>query len=110
VTNTQKALRTAAKFLWLLEHGHQASKSEIKSVADLCWLNLPMKYRMTKTEIEIEQSVERMGQRSRRMCNECGKRKQDVELRVDPYDMDVNNVEVERWMCSSCYAERAADV
>jgi hypothetical protein len=52
MTNQQKALRTVAKYLWLISQGHTGiTPEQAKQMSDMCWLALPMKYRMTKSEM-----------------------------------------------------------
>jgi hypothetical protein len=51
MTKNQEALRRAAKFLRCMAEGITATPEEMKIISDLCWLCVPMKYRMTKEEI-----------------------------------------------------------
>ena len=45
-----------------------------------------------------------------RTCEECRKRKKDVETVIDPYREDVFNEEIEMDLCKKCYGERSADI
>lgn len=47
-----EALRKTAKFLYCLAEGAPATTDDFKTFSDLCWLSVPMKYRMDKAEIE----------------------------------------------------------
>ena len=47
-----EALRIAAKFLRCMAEGAKPTKEECKIISDMCWLQIPMKYRMSKQEIE----------------------------------------------------------
>ena len=45
-----EALRKTAKFLLCVSKGAPASAADFKTFSDLCWLQVPMKYRMDKAE------------------------------------------------------------
>ena len=52
VSRSQVALRTVAKYLWLIGEGRlEIMPAEAKSMSAMCWLALPMKLRMTKQEM-----------------------------------------------------------
>ncbi len=44
------------------------------------------------------------------ICDICGKDRPDVNRVLDPYDADVNDVEIERDLCDDCYQERRDDI
>jgi hypothetical protein len=46
-----EALRKTAKFLYCVAEGAPATAEEFKLFSNLCWLVIPMKYRMDKEEI-----------------------------------------------------------
>jgi hypothetical protein len=43
-------------------------------------------------------------------CGTCHLVKDDVQRVTDPYDHDVNDVDIEVLLCGGCYAERLDDV
>ena len=43
-------------------------------------------------------------------CEVCQAMLPDVTYRVDPYDEDVNNTIVMRWLCDDCRQQRADDI
>lgn len=43
-------------------------------------------------------------------CEYCGKEKDDVSFREDPYNSDVNEDHTKHWICDSCHQERADDI
>lgn len=47
-----EALRKTAKFLACIAEGAPAGPEDFKLFSDLCWLQVPMKYRMDKAEME----------------------------------------------------------
>lgn len=47
-----EALRKTAKFLYCVAEGAPATKEDFKTFSDLCWLTVPMKYRMNRAEID----------------------------------------------------------
>lgn len=49
--NKDEALRIAAKFLTAGFYGKPFTRQEMKAIADLCWVALPMKYRLSKDEM-----------------------------------------------------------
>lgn len=51
MTKVQDALRIAARFTRLQSMGYRTTPEECKAISDMCWLTLPMKYRMDKQEI-----------------------------------------------------------
>ena len=38
-------------------------------------------------------------------CEICGKHKGDTKWSIDPYQADVNNEEIYRWLCDECYRD-----
>ncbi len=40
----------------------------------------------------------------------CGDHEGEVEFVIDPYDEDVNNTEVWRWLCAKCYEHHVMDI
>lgn len=40
------------------------------------------------------------------ICDDCGERK-ICRMRCDPYEFEINDVEIERCLCEDCYQERA---
>jgi len=64
MTKQQEALRIAAKFLYRQSLGYKVTERDCKMISDLCWLTLPMKYRMTKEEIaRIKETTAMEGKR-----------------------------------------------
>lgn len=51
MTKNQQALRKTAKFLYCVAEGAPTTAEDFKTFSDLCWLCVPMKYRMDKMEI-----------------------------------------------------------
>lgn len=43
------------------------------------------------------------------ICEICKQDKPDVQLRIDPFDWEVNDVEVERYLCEECEHQRFMD-
>ena len=46
-----EALRKTAKFLYCVAEGAPVTREEFKLFSDLCWLQVPVKYRMNAAEI-----------------------------------------------------------
>lgn len=46
-----EVLRKTAKFLYCLAEGAPATPKDFKTFSNLCWLCVPVKYRMDKDEI-----------------------------------------------------------
>jgi hypothetical protein len=44
-------LQCVAKFLYCVAEGAPATKRDFKDFSNLCWLQVPVKYRMSKGEI-----------------------------------------------------------
>lgn len=65
MTKTQDALRIAARFLRLQSMGYRTTPEESKTISNLCWLALPMKYRMDKQEIVAMEAQVAMQEPSR---------------------------------------------
>lgn len=55
MTKQQDALRIVGKFLLLQSKGYPATKEECKRMADLCFILLPMKYRLSQEELKVMQ-------------------------------------------------------
>ena len=36
------------------------------------------------------------------LCQNCGKRKSDVYLRVNPYQSEVNGSDIKEYLCNDC--------
>lgn len=53
MTKQQEALRLAGRFLRALANGADASPAECKAMSDLCFIVLPMKYRLSKEEVQF---------------------------------------------------------
>ena len=51
MTKNQQVLRKVAKFLYCVAEGAPTTAEDFKTFSDLCWLCVPMKYRMSKEEI-----------------------------------------------------------
>ena len=51
-----RALQLTAKFLLCLSKGATPSLEDFKTFADLCWLQVPMKYRLDKADIAAIES------------------------------------------------------
>lgn len=43
-------------------------------------------------------------------CDDCGKRKKDVEETTCPYEEEINNKIIECKLCCDCYNERSMDI
>jgi hypothetical protein len=43
-------------------------------------------------------------------CDHCGKEKDDVEYCVDPYEFEINEELVERYLCEDCYDSLTEDI
>lgn len=43
-------------------------------------------------------------------CDCCGKDKIDVEIRIDPYEQEINDNLIERPLCNHCYTEISHDI
>jgi hypothetical protein len=56
-------------------------------------------------EAEMEQEQE---PQEKKPCEHCGA--EDAEYARNPYDYDVNNVEVWEWMCDDCYDNSCGDI
>lgn len=52
MTKQQEILRKTAKFLYCVAEGAPTTLEDFKTFSDLCWLTIPMKYRMNRTEID----------------------------------------------------------
>ncbi len=46
----------------------------------------------------------------RRRCESCGELKHDVVRSIDPYQSDVNNIEIEVVWCGRCYQAACDDI
>lgn len=83
----QKSIRTIAKFLSCCAEGAPTSREDFKLMANLCWLNVPVKKRMTKEEIEEIKS--RPWEVSRRdktdQCKVCGQTEEATVHKVERY-------------------------
>lgn len=53
MTKQQDALRIVGKFLKLESMGFPVTAEECKRMADLCFITLPMKYRLSREEMKI---------------------------------------------------------
>jgi hypothetical protein len=53
-----EALRIAARFLTAGYYGKPFTRQEMKIMADMCWLAIPMKYRMPKEELDQLKTAE----------------------------------------------------
>lgn len=51
MTKQAEALRIAARFLRLQSMGAETSPKDSKIISDLCYLALPMKYRLSKQDL-----------------------------------------------------------
>lgn len=53
-----------------------------------------------------------MKKKNRRLfkCYFCGKQDKTVKRKVDPYDADVNNKTIMRYMCDRCEQDRRDDI
>lgn len=51
MTKNQQVLRKTAKFLYCLAEGAPATKEDLKTFSNLCWLCVPVSQRMDKVEI-----------------------------------------------------------
>lgn len=52
MNKSQEILRKTAKFLYCVAEGAPTELKDFKTFSDLCWLAIPMKYRMDKEEID----------------------------------------------------------
>lgn len=43
-------------------------------------------------------------------CDSCGKRKRDVQWIIDPFQEDVYNAVVWRWLCGDCEQKLCDDI
>lgn len=58
MTKQQEALQVVGRFLRLQAMGYPASLAECKQMADLCFIVLPMKYRLSKGDlVEMKQQA-----------------------------------------------------
>lgn len=55
-----------------------------------------------------KRNCEICSQKSKYKCDICGK--EDAKPVIDPYDFDVNDLEVTRYLCADCYQERVNDI
>ena len=46
----------------------------------------------------------------RRRCAECETVKDTVHKRLDPWEFEMNDREVWRWLCDDCYTDLAEEV
>lgn len=46
-----QALRLVAKFLYCCAEGIPFTRQDCKRMSDMCWLQVPMKYRMDRAEL-----------------------------------------------------------
>jgi hypothetical protein len=44
------------------------------------------------------------------VCEGCGVKATDVDTCIDPYQLDINNTEVEVNLCDICYSDRVSDI
>jgi hypothetical protein len=51
MTKNVETLRIVAKFLRLCAEGYCATPEEFKTMSNLCWLCVPMKFRMSREEM-----------------------------------------------------------
>jgi hypothetical protein len=43
-------------------------------------------------------------------CERCGKRKDDVEFREDPYASEINDDHEKHWLCGECVTLSADEI
>jgi len=46
----------------------------------------------------------------RHRCDCCRELKDDVIKTIDPYQQDVDNIEIETWLCDQCYQAACDDI
>jgi hypothetical protein len=60
MTKLQDSARIVARYLYAVSHGARVDLKDVKLMSDLLWLSIPMKYRMSKEEIQaIKENIER---------------------------------------------------
>lgn len=43
-------------------------------------------------------------------CDACWQFKKDVVLRIDPYQAEIHDYEVWRWLCDNCYDDLRMEI
>ena len=47
------------------------------------------------------------------ICEECGvvdSVDNPVDLTEDPYDKEINNCSIDKWLCAPCYVDRQGEI